>query len=92
MRCNSITYCNTAASGLTDNCNFTHGSLGRGRTAIEGDCRYACLHVSTTRSSCMRMMSYVLYSFIESESDCIALQEDLNKLTEWADMCRANGF
>ena len=28
----------------------------------------------------------LLYSFIESESDCIALQEDLDKLTEWADM------
>ena len=28
----------------------------------------------------------LLYSFIESESDCMALQEDLDKLTEWADM------
>ena len=28
----------------------------------------------------------LLYSFIESESNCIALQEDLDKLTEWADM------
>ena len=28
----------------------------------------------------------LLYSIIESESDCIALQEDLDKLTEWADM------
>ena len=28
----------------------------------------------------------LLYSFIESESDCVALQEDLDKLIEWADM------
>ena len=28
----------------------------------------------------------LLYSFIESESDCIALREDLDKLTEWPDM------
>ena len=28
----------------------------------------------------------LLYSFIESESDCISLQEDLDKLTECADM------
>ena len=28
----------------------------------------------------------LLYSFIKSESDCMALQEDLDKLTEWADM------
>ena len=28
----------------------------------------------------------LLYSFIKSESDCIDLQENLDKLTEWADM------
>ena len=28
----------------------------------------------------------LLYSFIQSESDCIDLQDNLDKLTEWVDM------